>query len=41
LPSYLGWFRALNRQPVDGWKPAQWLAIVCAALVEQHNLREE
>jgi transposase-like protein len=27
LPSYLGWFRALDREPASGSKPAQWLAM--------------
>jgi len=33
LPSYLGWFRALDREPVGGSKPAQWLAMALAAVV--------
>ncbi len=27
LANYLGWFRALDRDPCDGPKPAQWLAM--------------
>ncbi len=31
LDSYLGWFRALERSPNAGWKPAQWLAMAVTA----------
>lgn len=27
LASYMGWFRALDREPAGGTKPAWWLAI--------------
>jgi hypothetical protein len=27
LPSYLGWFRALEREHSNGPKPHQWLAL--------------
>lgn len=32
LPSYLGWFRALDRQPLDSWKPSQWLAMALGSM---------
>jgi transposase-like protein len=32
LASYLGWFRALDRKPANGLKPAQWLAMALGGM---------
>ena len=32
LENYLGWFRALDREPTGNLKPAQWLAMALGSL---------
>ncbi|MFZ1546784.1 MAG: IS1595 family transposase, partial [Candidatus Nitrotoga sp.] len=32
LENYLGWFRALDREPTGNPKPAQWLAMALGSL---------